>query len=666
MSGMKKWPENVAPFDGAPGEMLTRWTYEAAMRAASEGQRARAALRRAEDVVRRQRAIREGLERCIGGLPAGTSPLPSRVAGWVNADGFRVENVIYEPRPGVHVPANVYVPDGVRSPSGAVLLLCGHREKAKRCDEYQMACQYLVREGLVVMVIDPIGQGERFSAYDRETMQPALNSVQDHENAGRRCLPLGDSLARYMLHDAVRAVDYLSARPEVDPRRIGAIGHSGGGMQTALLMMYDSRIAAAAPAGFITTRPHFIGTGKTQDAEQKWPGFSALGFDHEDILLAMAPRPVLVLATTGDSVPVAGTRQAVESCRRFWELMGGGGRLELFEDEGRHRFTEPLMRAAARFFAEHLLEAPVRRPEEPQRVAAPSDAPPVAPLPPEKLLCTRGGQILGEVEGARSIYDEIGIRLSETEAERLAITEPERKMRALEWLSVAVRRNRQPADPDARVVEVGDWDGWKTSRMIWRTRPGLAAHALLLRDARYAGCPLPITIAVWDGGTERLAPHADWIAETCSSGRAAWVLDPAGVGALLPYAGGPDNDPYRLFGALDRLTDELMWLGDSMAALRVHDVLQAIALALAKTDDVELFGDGRYAVYAGWAALLETRIRRVRMKNRPIASLAGWISSPVGIREQADTLSFILPGMLRYFDLPDMDRWLAEEGRLIR
>ncbi|WJH33850.1 hypothetical protein N6H14_28285 [Paenibacillus sp. CC-CFT747] len=106
-------------------------------------------------------------------------------------------------------------------------------------------------------------------------------------------------------------------------------------------------------------RPYFRMTGKTQDAEQKWPGFSAMGLDHEDILVAMAPRPVLVLATTYDSVPIEAPRQVVESCRRFWTLHGRGEQLQLFEDADVHRFTIPLVRAAVAFlpgtFSEKLL-----------------------------------------------------------------------------------------------------------------------------------------------------------------------------------------------------------------------------------------------------------------------------------------------------------------------
>ena len=78
-----------------------------------------------------------------------------------------------------------------------------------------------------------------------------------------------------------------------------------------MVMMADPRIAAAAPATFIMNRDSYQRTGQSQDAEQIWSGFTGGGYDHEDILLAMAPKPVCVLAVTSDFFPIEGTRRTV-------------------------------------------------------------------------------------------------------------------------------------------------------------------------------------------------------------------------------------------------------------------------------------------------------------------------------------------------------------------
>ncbi|MGF7031734.1 cephalosporin-C deacetylase-like acetyl esterase [Paenibacillus mucilaginosus] len=643
----------IAHFDVK--SQLPRWIYESAMQAARKGEQAREAITDPAGVERRQQEIRDGIERCLGGMPASDTPLNPVVTGTTTGKGFRVEKVIFEPRPQVYATANLYLPDDAsgEAPRGAVLVLCGHREQAKHCDEYQSVCHYLVQTGLIVLSLDPIGQGERFGFYDPQAGEAPMTSVTEHENVGRQCLPLGDSFARYMLHDAVRAVDYLAGRPEVDPARIGVTGHSGGGTQTALLMMYDRRIAAAAPGGFIMNRPYFLLTGKAQDAEQKWPGFSALGLDHEDIVLAMAPRPVLVLATTYDSVPIEGPRHTVAVNRRFYEMYGASAKLGLFEDVNVHKFTVPLARAAARFFAEHLLGRTVEPPET------------VELLPAEALLCTRSGQVIGELPGARNVHAENAQRLAGLEAQRQALPAPVRKQQALAWLGERVHAGRKPCDPNPRISGAGEIGSMWALRTVWWSQPGLLGHALQFFEAASAERRLPVTIAVWDGGTTRLEEHAKWIEETSASGRIAMVLNPTGIGALLPHLNHPEEKPFKRFGLMDKFTDELMWLGDSMAALRVYDVLRAVELAagLSNVDmtDIRLYGSGRYGIYALLAALLDPRIRSVQTVNR-MDSLAGWIREP--FYDETDSLSFILPGMLRHFDLPDAEAWLREEGRL--
>src|SRR5690606_21299389 len=92
------------------------------------------------------------------------------------------------------------------------------------------------------------------------------------------------------------------------------------------------------------------------DAEQIWRGFTGAGYDHEDILLAVAPKPFCVLAVTADFFPIEGARRTVERSRRIWELFGkeGEGKLEIVEDVSTHAYTPVLAKGAARFFTRHF------------------------------------------------------------------------------------------------------------------------------------------------------------------------------------------------------------------------------------------------------------------------------------------------------------------------
>jgi len=162
-----------------------------------------------------------------------------------------------------------------------------------------------------------------------------------------------------------------------------------------MMMVFDERIAAAAPATFIMNRQLYMHAGDVQDAEQVWPGLSGLGYDHEDPLLAFAPKLLIVLAAEYDFFPIEGTRRTVDRCRHFWGLLGHKDNLQLVTDASAYRYTDRLAEAAAAFFARHLNG----------KVFA-ADEMKIAALPPEQLWCCPSGQVYRDKQGARSIRDE--------------------------------------------------------------------------------------------------------------------------------------------------------------------------------------------------------------------------------------------------------------------
>lgn len=99
------------------------------------------------------------LRRALGEMPARTL-LNARVTGVLQEQGFTIEKVLFESRPGFFVTANVYRPAG-KGPFPAVLHPCGHSANGKAYKEYQKVNRLLVQHGFVVLCYDPIGQGER-------------------------------------------------------------------------------------------------------------------------------------------------------------------------------------------------------------------------------------------------------------------------------------------------------------------------------------------------------------------------------------------------------------------------------------------------------------------------------------------------------------------------
>ena len=145
-----------------------------------------------------------------------------------------VENVLFESFPGWEVNASVFVPHGP-GPFPAVVLPVGH--SGKQHAEYQIPAQAFASLGFLAVLFDPPGQ-------DSEK-QPG----NDHFADGVRTYLTGHSSNRYFVLDALRCIDYLATRGDVDlSRGVGMSGVSGGGHTTLFATLFDDRIACQGPS----------------------------------------------------------------------------------------------------------------------------------------------------------------------------------------------------------------------------------------------------------------------------------------------------------------------------------------------------------------------------------------------------------------------------------
>jgi hypothetical protein len=318
-------------------------------------------------------------------------------------------------------------------------------------------------------------------------------------------------------------------------------------------------------------------------------------------------------------------------------------------------YTLPLALAAASFFSLHLLGKPCRVETDGLLLESGSE-----------IWCTASGQIRTDYPDARKVYHENAERLALFERERLARPQPQRQAEALDWLREQIGGGRPACELNPRHQKLGAWEGLTAQSSVWWSQPGMFSHGFLFSAmaesaaGAEASPQRSIVIAVWEGGTSRLLPHEDWIRAQCAAGSDVLVLDVAGVGALAPNA--INGKALReKFGTIHKLNMDLFWLGDSIAALRTYDVLRAIEFArrLAGAEDrrISLYGEGTFSVYTEWAEALTPRPLDLTVAE-PWESIAAWVRSEyydnTGISE------FVLPGMLRQFDLPDLREWRNE------
>src|SRR5262249_46706266 len=155
-------------------------------------------------------------------------------------------------RPDHHVTATLYIPDG-KGPFPGVINPIGHSNNGKAADYIQRGCISLALNGIAALAYDPIGQGERMQLLDNQGKPAIKSSTTEHTLSGVGALLVGRSTASYRIWDGIRALDYLESRPEIDAKRLGCTGCSGGGTLTSYLMALDERILAAAPSCYITS-----------------------------------------------------------------------------------------------------------------------------------------------------------------------------------------------------------------------------------------------------------------------------------------------------------------------------------------------------------------------------------------------------------------------------
>ena len=400
-----------------PGPRITPFLRDQLDRAWRQDDRRRAAfeaVRTEADLLRLRGDIRARVLEIVGGLPETKEPLQARVAGTMPMDGYRIEKVMFQSLPGLHVTALVYVPDQPAGRKPAVLVPCGHAPEGKAFRNYQELSAQLARRGYVVICWDPVGQGERSQFWDAARGRSRYNLVcGEHAVLGNLACLAGTTLDRYEVWDGMRALDYLLTRPDVDPSRIAVTGTSGGGFQALWLGALDERIGVVAPSCYVTALPmrmaNRIFEDPDSDPEQDPYRLVSAGVDHAGLMLLVYPRPLIVLAAVKDFFPIEGTRKTFREVSALYRTGGHGDRIALAEGVHGHMYS-PENRRAAFAFMDRFNGMPPRDT---------LDAVPT--LDPAALRVTPSGQVRVDLPG-RSLPEVIRDELRRRRAPRAGAT----------------------------------------------------------------------------------------------------------------------------------------------------------------------------------------------------------------------------------------------------
>ncbi|MSQ96370.1 MAG: hypothetical protein EXR98_17705 [Gemmataceae bacterium] len=618
--------------DQTPRKLLHKFLLAEAQKHFDTRREVVAAMKTPNEIHKRQADLKAKFLAAIGEFPKKT-PLNAHVVGTLKGDGFLAEKVIYESRPNHHVTANFYIPDG-KGPFPGVLVPCGHSTNGKAAEAYQRVCILMAKNGLAVLCYDPIGQGERVQLL-AENKKPGIpGSTSEHTMVGVGAMLVGQSTAGYRIWDGIRSIDYLVSRPEVDPKKVGCTGNSGGGTLTSYLMALDDRIVCAAPSCYITTLERLFATIGPQDAEQNIPGQVAFGMEHADYLTMRAPRPTLMCVASQDFFDKQGAHTSFREAKEIFGKLGHAERVSLFEFDDKHGFSKPRREASMQWMRRWLLDK--------------DDAPKGGDFKvfsDEELQCTRSGQVLADFKGVSAF----GLNLMEGKkyaAERAKFPQLNEKDRQSE-----IRRliGLPTEIPMAKLISQKIHyleDRLSTHKVVYETENGILLPGLRFKHIASKGPPV---LYVPANGLPANGKLPGWLVEKYEKNhQEVWIFDLRGLGETAPSVAKKPS----YFGVDQKEAWLSLHLNRPLLGQRVLDILSL--LKMINSDNVQIVGEGTTGPIVLHAAALDTRIREILLDGE-VRPWMGVVQRPITYNE----LTNVVPGVLKVYDLPELQKTLA-------
>lgn len=566
---------------------------------------------RAEWEERRQE-IRQQLQKAWGPFPARPCPLEPKLLGVLQRDGYRVEKLLLQTRPGVWMTANAYVPDRPGK-HPAILAVHGHWRGARVDPAVQKRCIGPAKLGYFVLAVDAFGAGERglgtkLGEYHGEMVAATL-------------FPVGLPLSGLQVYENMRAVDYLRSRPEVDGNKIGITGASGGGNQTMYAGAWDERFNAVVPVCSVGNYQAYLGVACCMC--EVVPG--ALRFTEEwGILGLTAPRGLMVVNATKDGIQfsVAEAKKSLAMVAPIYKVFARPDSVRHTIFDWQHDYSQDMRRAMYGWMAKHLKGV---------GDGSPLPEPDFQAEDPELIRCFPGG---ARLEKWMTIPKFAALEAGKLLEQRTVPAKVE------DWQAEARQRRealaetvfggfpkRTPLGLQVKQTEAGG------RQLTFHPEPGLTLTAR--QTAKAQGDKVAILLNL-DG-----AQKAESSPLTKSLAEAGWSLLTVDLRATGQLAWPRD----KVGRAPDHHTAEWsLWLGRPLLGQWTYDVsrlLDALTEAHGKLPaQVAVVGQGPAGVVALCAGAVDPRLSSIAA----VGSLASYVSD---VPYQGQRLGLMAPGILR-------------------
>lgn len=536
------------------------------------------------------------------------TPLKAQVTGVLDQGGYRVEKIALQSLPEIYVTANLYIPTPRAGRRPAIVYVCGHSFSpygAKTA--YQQHGISFAKNGYVAFILDPIQIAETFA------LHRGVKNLGMYDWYSRGYTPAGVEV-----WNAIRAIDYLETRPEVDKDRIGMTGRSGGAAMTWFTAALDPRIQVAVPVmGISTYAANVRENTQRLHCDCMFPINSHLhDMMHQGALIA--PRPLLMAHGKKDSLfPVAGYEEFQERISALYRDYGHPEHFQNIVVDTGHQDSDYLREQAIRWFDRYLMRIPERRLD--------MQADPVAP----ETLAVFQGKPPSTAENFR-VHGTFTTRAPSPRLTKLGAWETRRK----ELLArLRFPFPERPAELQIRRQPMVKGDPYQELEFF--SEEGISLRALLRKPAK-AKERLPGLLYIASDGEDRAA--IDQLLSGVNHRNAAirLIVYPRGVGEV----------PWPVSFWKDTLRNA-MHVGHTVDSMRLWDVLRAVEALRAEEgvdrDRIMVVGKGVSGALGLYAAILDPGIQQVMLIDPPSSHVQG----PIFLN------------ILRHTDLPEAAALLA-------
>ena len=528
------------------------------------------------------------------------SPLRATVTGRLKGDGYVVEMLHYQSRPRLYVTGNLYRPakvkEGERLP--AVLYVCGHSGQGRNGNKtaFQSHGIWFARHGYVCLAIDTLQLGE-IAAVHHGTYREGRWwwHSRGYTPAGVECL------------NGIRGIDYLTSRPDVDPRRIAVTGISGGGAATFWIAAADGRVRVAVPVSGMADLPSYVTNRVINGHCDCMFLYNTFRWPWTRIAALVAPRPLLFTNSDRDQIfPMDANDRVINRLERVYSLYGTSDLVDAVVSIGGHAYRKDIRQAAYRFINLHLKDDP--------RVVADSELDLVGgsggerryPIPLEKLRVFPEDSDLPK--------DELNTTI-DRHFVPMAKVEPPAEGKFADWkakLQAELRRVSFGCFPEripsAKLLETDT----RGSRL--ETEAGIEVGLYPAQAYRPGVEVKRLLLVVQNPGSKGLTPK--YVQRVYSRGDDVYLCEPRGVGGTRWTQKDPPNYVERSHVLLGRTVD----------TGRVWDVIAAARYLRAKHEGkvpVQVVGEGSAGVLAAQAALWEPEIDGLILSKPVLGHMQG-------------------------------------------